>query len=329
MIRGPYLSTVGRQWVDDVGFRPATRRKYLTTVEAMDRRIRSRRPAARFNDVTADEVRDFVVTRDDGQARADESRKAIMNITWALWDWACSPEIGLGGSNPVGRLRAQARRQSWPAQPVRGKTWLGEARAKLFVATTRGDASDPDRVRDAVIIALFLYTGLRLAELHRLRWRDVDLGAGLLNIIGKGSKPAQVPLNPAAKRLLFEWRSQYVAGYGSADIGTLAVVPRMATGILGRPGAETGPRYRRILWGRPIARPTSIYRIVTERAREAGLGHVATHDLRRSFAGIMKDRGATLEEISKALRHNSLETTRIYLEDKPELAVGLEDYDLG
>jgi integrase/recombinase XerC len=213
------------------------------------------------------------------------------------------------------------------------KTWLGEDRAKLLVATTRADGSDPQRVRDAFVLALFLYTGLRLSELHRLRWSDVDLAAGrygLLHVLGKGRKVAQVPLNPAAKKLLFEWRSTYITGYGSDAIDGLPVVPRMFTNVVARVGLP-GPQPRRtgILWGRPIGWSQSIHEIVASRAREVGLDHLAPHDLRRSFAGILSDRGVPLEEISRALRHASIETTRVYLEDKPDLAAGFADFDLG
>lgn len=329
MIRGPYLRTAARQWADDVGFLPATRRKYLATMETFDRRLQRNRKGVRFAEITPDEVKDFVFLREDGARRADNSRKKVLSICWMLWDWACAPEIGLAETNPTARLRAQARTNG-AIQGVRPKHWLGETRAKLFVATTRGDGSDPDRLRDAFIIAVFLYTGLRLAELRSLRWHNVDLGTGLLVFFGKGRRQSNVSLNPAALRLLFEWRSAYVTGYESAAIDDLPVVPRMVTGIVGRP-CQAGPqvRYRQIQWGRPIARPSSIGRVVTERAAEAGLGHVCAHDLRRSFAGIMKDRGATLQEISEALRHQELETTRIYLDSKPELAAALTDYDLG
>ena len=330
MIRGPYLHTAAAQWVDDAGFRPMTRRKYLATMETFDRRLQRRRKGVRFNEITPDEVKEFVLFREDGELRADSSRKRTMNICWALWDWACTPEIQLAEANPATRLRTQARRENRAIQPVRPKHWLGETRARLLVATTRGDGADPDRLRDAFVIAMFLYTGLRLAELRSLRWHNVDLGAGLLIFFGKSRKPAQVSLNPAAHKLLFEWRSAYVTGYGSSAIDDLAVVPRMVTGVVGRPG-QFGPgvRYRRIQWGRPLVRPASLGRIVTARAAEAGLGHLAAHDLRRSFAGIMQDRGDSLEEISRALRHQSLETTRIYLESKPELSAGLAGFDLG
>lgn len=333
MLRGPYLSTVAEQWVDDVGYRDPTRSSYLRTLKAFDRRVQARRPGTRFCEITPEEVKDFVTIRDDGGRRADRSRKQTMNITWAMWDWATAAEIGLALGNPVTRLRAQHRREHRAPQGVIRKVWLGEDRAKLFVATTRGDGADPYRVRDAFILAMFLYTGLRLSELMKVRWRDVDLAAGqhgLIHVIGKGRKVAQVPLNPAARRLLFDWRSAYITGYGSADIDDLPVTPRMFSAPIGKIG-QPGPQPRRfgILWGRPIGWSQSIHNIVKARAAEAGLGSVAPHDLRRSFAGILQDRGVPLEEISRALRHASLETTRIYLEDKPDLADGFADFDLG
>lgn len=333
MLRGPYLSTAAEQWIEDCGYREPTRGSYLRTLRCFDRRVQARRLGTRFEEITPEEVKDFVLFRDDGGHRADRSRKQVMNITWALWDWATAAEIGLALGNPVTRLRAQHRREHRAPQDVIRKVWLGEERAKMFVATTRGDGSDPYRLRDAFVLAMFLYTGLRLSELQKIRWRDVDLGAGrhgIIHIVGKGRKVAQVPLNPAARRLLFEWRSAYVTGYGSDAIGDLPVTPRMFSSPTDRVG-QPGPQPRRfgILWGRPIGWSQSIHNIVKLRAREAGLGNVAPHDLRRSFAGILQDRGVPLEEISRALRHASLETTRIYLENKPDLAAGFADFDLG
>lgn len=333
MLRGPYLVTVAQEWIDDVGYRNPTRRSYFATLRAFDRRVRARRPDTRFCEITPEDVRDFVYHREDGQRRADRSRKQTMNICWSVWDWATAAEIGLATANPVTRLRAQHRRERQRPQDVIRKTWLGEERARLLVATTRGDGTDPNRLRDAFLIAMYLYTALRLSELWALRWRDVDLGAGrygILHVLGKGHKVAQVPLNRAAQRLLFEWRSAYITGYGSAAIDDLPVAPRLCAGAVarvGQPGPQ--PRRPRILWGRPLAHSSSVATMVRKRAFEAGLGHVATHDLRRSAAGILRDRGADMEEIRRMLRHTSAETTRIYLEDKPDLATKFADFDLG
>jgi integrase len=333
MLRGPYLRTVAVKWVDDVGYRNPTRSSYLRVLLAFDRRAQARHSGIRFCELTPDDVKDFIDVRDDGGRRADRSRKQYTNILWACWDWASAIEIGYALGNPVTRLRAQRRRERRAPQDVIRKTWLGEERAKLLVATTRGDGTDPHRIRDAFILATFLYTGLRLAELHQLRWGDVDLAAGrhgILHVLGKGRKVAQVPLNQAARKLLFEWRSTYITGFGSDTLDGLPVVPRMYSKVVTRVGVPgVQPREAGILWGRPIGWSQSIHHIVATRSLEAGLGHVAPHDLRRSFAGILHDRGVPLEEISRALRHASIETTRVYLEDKPNLAAGFADFDLG
>ena len=62
--------------------------------------------------------------------------------------------------------------------------------------------------------------------------------------------------------------------------------------------------------------------VLTYRAHQAGLGHVAPHDLRRSFAGFLDDRGADLRTIQTALRHGSPDTTvRHYLIPNPTRAL--------
>jgi integrase len=83
--------------------------------------------------------------------------------------------------------------------------------------------------------------------------------------------------------------------------------------------SETGER--RIRWNYPIS-TRSLFRIVTTRAANAGLGHVAPHDLRRTAAGILHratdEHGAhhfDLLDIQKVLGHSDPATTmRSYLD---------------
>jgi integrase len=49
---------------------------------------------------------------------------------------------------------------------------------------------DPARRR---AYAAMLYTGLRVSELERLRWRDIGAD-GLIKLVGKGRKPAAIPV---------------------------------------------------------------------------------------------------------------------------------------
>jgi site-specific recombinase XerC len=64
-----------------------------------------------------------------------------------------------------------------------------------------------DERRDAAIIAVFLATGIRLAEMAGIRYHpedlyasDVDLGAREVRVRGKGGKPRTVKLSHEAAR---------------------------------------------------------------------------------------------------------------------------------
>lgn len=62
---------------------------------------------------------------------------------------------------------------------------------------------EPD-IQAANFLRLILFTGLRRGELFKLQWPDVDFDRGFINLRGpKGGTDAKVPLNPAARELLF------------------------------------------------------------------------------------------------------------------------------
>jgi integrase len=66
----------------------------------------------------------------------------------------------------------------------------------------------------------------------------------------------------------------------------------------------------------------AVRQIVARRAEAADLGVVATHDLRRSFAGFLDEDGAHLQDIQAALRHSSpTVTARCYLDSSPRRAI--------
>ncbi len=62
--------------------------------------------------------------------------------------------------------------------------------------------------------------------------------------------------------------------------------------------------------------------VLAYRVDQAGIGHVTPHDLRRSFAGFLDERGIDLRTIQTALRHRSADTTiRCYLAPNPTRAL--------
>jgi integrase len=333
MLRGRNLyPSVAEMWVDELGFLEPTRGNYLANLRRFHGRLQEHRPGARFSDITADDVRNFVEVANDGGRRADRTRRHLLGLIWQLCDWATDPEVGLLQSNPASKLRALYRRERRAPTDVNRRTWLSAERARVLLATTRGDGSLPIDRRDYTLIALYLYSGLRLTELPRVRWRDVDFAGGehgVITVLRKGRKLTAVPLTPAARKVLFGWRAEFLEAVGP-DIEGLAVIPQtravLVEGQVGKPGAR---RENQILWRRPLRSGPAIRTRIIIRARAAGIDHLRPHDLRRSLAGMLEDAGASLREIQAALGHAQLATTERYLETKPKLAKAAENLDLG
>jgi integrase len=162
--------------------------------------------------------------------------------------------------------------------------------------------------RDEIVIRLGLL-GMRLAEITSL---NVDNLRQLPAITwtGRGHKPRRT----TAGRALREALDFYLAAYG--DLSPTS--PLVCREVLGA-ARQGGPH--RLDWG-VRAQPRTVFMIVSGRARAAGLGHVAPHDLRRTAAGILHsavgaDGGHQFDllDIQRVLGHSDPATTmRSYLE---------------
>ncbi|HEX2975729.1 MAG TPA: tyrosine-type recombinase/integrase, partial [Bacteroidales bacterium] len=60
-------------------------------------------------------------------------------------------------------------------------------------------------LRNYTIMLTLLDTGLRVSELCGLKMQDIDRSAGLLKVMGKGSKERMVPFGASLKRILLEY----------------------------------------------------------------------------------------------------------------------------
>jgi len=149
-------------------------------------------------------------------------------------------------------------------------------------------ADDRAAPRDRALLELAYSSGLRLSELVGLNRGDVDAGAGLVRVRGKGRRERIVPVGEGALRA--------VNGLLAARPGP----PRRDDPVF------AGPRGTR-LSGRTVQRV--VKRRLADVAR--GLG-VTPHALRHSFASHMLDRGADLRAIQEMLGHRTLATTQVY-----------------
>ncbi|HLS55717.1 MAG TPA: tyrosine-type recombinase/integrase [Zeimonas sp.] len=153
-------------------------------------------------------------------------------------------------TNPMARMRP-------PVIPEAPPPVLGEAELTRLLATCAG--RDFRSRRDRAIILLLLDTGLRRAECAALTLDDLDLDAQTVRVQGKGRRARVVAFGKRATLALDRYlraRREHPAAYR----------PNL---WLGRAGPMT---------------PNGIYQVVRDRALEAGLPPVHTHQLRHTFA---------------------------------------------
>lgn len=142
-------------------------------------------------------------------------------------------------------------------------------------------------LRDQAMLELFYSSGLRLAELAGLNTGDVS--AARARVMGKGSKPRQVPVGRRAAAALAEW-CKVREGLAGEDEPALFV---------GRRGARLGHR--------------AIQKRLARMALERGLPeHLHPHRLRHSFASHLLESSQDLRAVQELLGHANLSTTQVY-----------------
>jgi site-specific recombinase XerD len=150
-----------------------------------------------------------------------------------------------------------------------------------------------EKPRDRAIIQLLLQTGIRLAEIQRLRLADAHLpgritkdALGTLRIVGKGRKTRTVLLNAKACEALATW-------------------------LKARPEAESDALF---LSNRkqPMTRRGFQY-LVKKYLERAGITDAGVHTLRHTFATHHVAMGTDLVTVQEFLGHASLDTTRLYV----------------
>ncbi len=240
-------------------------------------------------------VRGFL-SRATGEAQGVSLARKLSAIR-GLYRFLAREKLAL--SNP-------ARGVASPKRPKRLPEVLPEEEAAALVeAPERGEAlgrakataplAGPLRLRDRAFLELLYASGLRVSELTALDLGSLDLGAGLVRVLGKRRKERIVPFGRPACGALRRWLEE------------------------GRPVLARGPDHepaREALFlnyrgGRLSAR--SVARRLGKWVLAAGLPrHVHPHVLRHCFATHLLASGADLRGIQELLGHASLSTTQRY-----------------
>ena len=153
------------------------------------------------------------------------------------------------------------------------------------------DISKPRGARDAAMLELLYAAGLRVSELVYLKLQDVNLEAGFVRVMGKGSKERVVPIGQHAKMKI----EYYIENYRQPAMKNKPI-PYLFIARAGKPITRQG--FWKLL--RRYADQAQIHKKITP------------HSLRHSFATHLLEGGADLRAVQVMLGHVDISTTQIY-----------------
>ena len=173
------------------------------------------------------------------------------------------------------------------AEPYRDVTALSAAEAEAVLAAIP-DTDAGSRLR--CLCLWFLLSGRRRVEITRLRWGDVDLDGGTYRYTRKGGHTEKRPLLPVLRD------------------ATLAYAQRCRL-----PTGPDWPVFPGVPPTEPLA-PQYVTRLIGEALRAGGITTSRpVHALRHSYARLLREVGAGVEDVQHSLDHASLATTNTYL----------------
>ena len=176
-----------------------------------------------------------------------------------------------------------------PKRAPRFPKTLSEADVEALLAAP--DANSPLGMRDRTMFEVLYAAGLRVSELVGLKVFEANLDAGVLRIMGKGSKERLVPLGEEA----VDWVRRYLKK------DRLEILKKRSSDHLFVTERGSGMT-RQAFW----------QNIKRYGARAVPNKHFSPHVLRHAFATHLINHGADLRVVQMLLGHADISTTQIY-----------------
>jgi len=163
------------------------------------------------------------------------------------------------------------------------------SREEILAMLAVPDTTDRLGFRDRAMLELLYAAGLRVSELISLTMADFDAQAGLLRVLGKGSKERLVPLHDTAVSWLLDYQRHWRPLFG----------PKVEIVFLNRSGLGLSRQ--------------GVWKLIGRYARAAGIIRpISPHTLRHSFATHLLEGGADLRTVQILLGHADVMATEIY-----------------
>jgi site-specific recombinase XerD len=193
-------------------------------------------------------------------------------------------------------------------QGLRVGNWLTKHQAERLIEAP--DAGTLKGKRDRALLGVLIGCGLRRAEAARLEFSHIQQREGrwvIVDLIGKGLRVRTVPIPAWCKALIDTWAD--AAGLHSGRVFRAVDKADKLNTFTSTEGITE----------------QAIFYVVQEYADKVGIS-AAPHDLRRTFAKLAHQGGASLEQIQLSLGHGSVQTTERYLGVEQDLTDAPADH---
>jgi len=210
-------------------------------------------------------------------------------------------ERGLRSDNPVDGVKREA------VTPYGKATYLDVDAGEDIAFLQSIDNSTDQGKRDLALFMLYLTGGFRVSEVARLTLGDLRRQGRRLFVTytRKGGETEEIPIADEAADALDDYLETRSSLTDKSPLFTATDKGRRAAQAIGR--YDDGEE-------KPLTARAIRYLVKTHADRVFGPGHgIRPHSLRHTAAQALLTEGGTMTEVSRLLKHKSLQVTTIYL----------------
>ncbi len=239
-----------------------------------------------LNSITTDDVRYYLAARqieDKISMTSIDNERRVMN---SFFDWLATEDyVNKNPVKPIKKIRFRKKK----------KRSFTDTDIQKIKDACHELGTDEKKKRAIAIIEFLLSTGCRVAELCGLQTENINIERGTAIVLGKGNKERTVYLNEVSRLRLREyWECRrYPSKY------CFSPLLKSSKKGLAVSGVEI---------------------LVRDLGKAAGVSKCHPHRFRRTMATTAIKKGMSITDVQRILGHESLETTKIYLD--------LDDSDL-
>lgn len=201
--------------------------------------------------------------------------------------------------NPMTRIKIQKVKASEKIGEKDISKWLTKEEQDKFLSYVDLEKNEFKRLRNLAVIDIMLYAGLRVAEVEALRIDDIKINGNIIITIreGKKGKYSTVTLIERYSKNLRKWLKYRLTMEKEIYRQSPYLFVSERSGQLG-------------------ARAIQV--MINKYAELAHMDNVTPHRFRHSFCKNLANAGVPIETISKLARHESIEVTKIYIDNSHE-----------